>query len=290
MLPGTCRAAMMVLGLSAGTGASLTAQASPLAPICPAGRAPLLDTAVVTVALDAVRPFRDSTYSAAARQQVLFYANAIRQHFMPPSSLGDLAPLVLVPPFHAGKQDDGTSSAVSGRLILIVKRDGRTRVVAWEAYPLAASLSNAIVKAVRAAEAAGDFDGIIRATESRDDDTLAVDLVALPQQSSPQLPLMRARLIGYIAESPAMVLKSGQLEYPEAARQRAVSTEGAVRFVVGSDGKAVSSSIQVTKAGWRDFVRPMTRAVETSSYRAATSGGCAVPSLERQNYSYQIRR
>lgn len=284
------RRAAGLMCLVGGTTVSLHAQTSPLTPICPAGRQPILDTTTVTLALDAVRPYRDSVYTAAARQQVLYYADAMRRHFVPPTSLGDLPPLVLVPFQHASGHDDGTSSLVSGRLILIVKREGHTRTVAWESFPLAASLSSAIVKAVRAAEAARDFDGIMRATDSSDDDTLAVDIVALRETATPQIPLMRAQLIGYIPEAPAMASLPGRMEYPQAARQRGVGTEGAVRFVVGTDGHAVSSTIQVTKSGWRDFVLPMTRAVERSVYIAAKSGGCAVPSLERQSYRYEIQR
>lgn len=107
---------------------------------------------------------------------------------------------------------------------------------------------------------------------------------------TPHFPLMRARVPGYRGETLAMVSKPGRLEYlPSAGRQR-VGTRGEVRCVVGTDGRAVAAYTQVTRAGWRDFIQPMRKAIVGTEFIPATSGGCKVPALARQRFSFVIPR
>jgi hypothetical protein len=272
--------------------AQLGAQAphtDPLQAICPIGRAPLIDTTQVIVVLEPAKAFLDSAYTDAQRLQISFYADAIARRFVPPPTLGNIPTLVDLPAYYADGEDDGSRSVLGGRLVLIVKRNGRV-TLAWEYFPLATPLARAVERAAQVADSAGDFDGILRPEEKRSDDTLAIDIRSHLEGGTPQFPLMRARLPGYRGETLAMVSKAGRLEYPPSAARQRVATNGEVRFVVGTDGRAVPAYTQVTRAGWRDFVEPMRKAISSTEFIPATSGGCKVPALARQRFGFIIPR
>ena len=258
-------AAVAVVALFA-TNAGAQQLVDPLQPVCPAGRSPRIDTTTVIVALEPARFFLDSAYTEAQRQQMSFYVDAIARRFVPPPTLGHVPTLVDLPAYYGDGEDDGARSVLSGRLILIVKRSGRLKTLAWEYFPLATTLEHAIVQATQAADSAGDFDGIMRPVDERSDDTLAIDIRSRLERDSAQFPLMRARLPGYRGETLAMVQKQGRMDYPPSAARLRVGTKGEVRFVVGSDGHAVMRYSQVTRAGWRDFVAPMRTAVASAVF------------------------
>lgn len=266
------------------------APADPLLAACPAGASPRIDTTQVLVAIDAATAWQDSSYTDAQRHQIRFYADAIARHFTPPATLGDIPVLVDLPAYYEDGADDGGRSALGGRLVLIVRRDGRLKMMAWEYAPLATPLALAVVQAAQQADSAGDFDGIMRANDAAPEDTLALDIRSRLEGEPAPFPLMRARLPGYRGETLVMLVKRGQLVYPTAAANQHVGTRGEVRFVVGTDGRAVPSLIQVTRAGYRDFVPPMRRAILGSTFQPATSGGCNVPALVRQRFSFTIPR
>ena len=261
----------------------------PLLPSCPVGRTPLIDTTQVIVVLEPAKAFLDSVYSDAQRLQISYYADAIARRFVPPASLGEIPTLVDLPAYYNDGEDDGSRSVLGGRLVLIVTRKGRV-TLAWEYYPLATPLAQAVVRAAQLADSAGDFEGIMRPEEKSADDTLAIDVRSRLEGGSPQFPLMRARVPGYRGETLAMVSKMGRLEYPQSAANQRVGTTGEVRFVVGTDGRAVAAYTQVTRAGWRDFVQPMRKAIFGTEFIPATSGGCKVPALARQRFSFTISR
>ncbi len=261
----------------------------PLLPSCPAGRTPMIDTTQVVVVLEPAKAFLDSAYSDAQRMQISYYADAIARRFVPPESLGEIPTLVDLPAYYADGEDDGSRSILAGRLVLIVTRKGRI-TLAWEYYPLASPLARAVVRAAQLADSAGDFEGIMRPAEKSADDTLAIDVRSRLEGGTPQFPLMRARVPGYRGETLAMVFKAGRLEYPESAGRQRVGTRGEVRFVVGTDGRAVAAYTQVTRAGWRDFIQPMRKAIIGTEFIPATSGGCKVPALARQRFSFTISR
>ena len=271
----------------------LRAQAAtvdPLLPICPAGMSPRVDTTQVVVVLEPARAFLDSAYTDAQRQQIAFYADGIARHFVPPASLGDIPTLVDLPAYYREGSDDGSRSVLTGRLVLIIRRDGTVKNVAWEYVPLARPLALAVERAAQAADSAGEFDGIMRADETVPEDTLAIDVRSRLEGQPVQFPLMRVRLPGYRGETLATVVQWGRLEYPRSAWQQHVGTKGEVRFAVGTDGRAVPALIQVTRAGWRDFVMPMRKAIAQTTFTPATSGGCKVPALARQRFDFSIPR
>lgn len=263
--------------------------ANPFQPVCPAGATPRLVQTTALVAIDAATRWGTRTYDAARQRITLFYADAIRQHFTPPPSLGAL------PPFGEQVVDDSTRqtpdghTAVAGRLVLIAKRDGRLRTVFWLDSPLAAAFTDSVFAAVRTADVAHDFEGLPRLSD-RGDDTLVVELRAVPVASAVQLPLMKVQLSAYALDTPAMVTKAAHVDYPERAGRAGIGTDARVRFVIGSDGRPVRETLQVTQVDYADFIKPMQQLVEWSQYAPATSRRCAVPTVVVQPFTFQARR
>jgi hypothetical protein len=260
--------------------------AGPLAPVCRAGARPMIDTTVVTLAMAPSARFRERPFAAGDRMRMRFIADGIQRHFVAPASLGDV-------PVLAGRVPSPVDTAVAdepgvlgGRLILALHPSGRLRTVLWEIIPYSAPLANAVVRAVQVADSAGELDGLPRDADASD--TLALDIHDDDTLRADAVPIMRAQKVSYRGDAPVIVLRRGTLHYPRVAAAQGVGTEGMARFVVGSDGNVVEAMTQITRAGWRDFVEPMRRAVHTSSYRAAMSGGCAVPALAQQPFTFSV--
>lgn len=262
---------------------------NPFQPVCPSGATPRLVQTTALVAIDAAERWGERRYDAAHRRTALFYADAIRQHFTAPPSLGAL------PPFGEQVVDDSTQTrpdghtAVAGRLVLIAKPDGRLRSVFWLDSPLAASFTDSVYSAAQAADAAHEFEGIPRVGK-RGDDTLVVELRAVPVVSTVQLPMMKVQLSAYALDSPAMVTKAAHVTYPERAGRSGIGTDAWVRFVIGSDGRPAAETFQVTQVDYSDFILPMRQLVMWSEYSAATSGRCAVPTVVLQPFRFEPRR
>ncbi len=259
------------------------------APICPAGRAPSTDSAIVTVTVNAGTAWNSRKYSDTERQLILNYADAIRQHFVMPKSLGAVP--TLAEWTHVAWGSEPTHySAVSGRLVLVVKPNGRLREAFWQEVPFSTPLATAFYRATIEADTAHDFEGMPVAEARTVDDTLVVQLRTTENPSpATDLPLMRAQVVSYIAATPPTVLKRGPLYYPTSLTYSRVTNEGEMQVVVGSDGRAIMPASQITRLEWRDFVSTMRRAVEGSVYHPATSNGCAVPSVIVQPFSFTIR-
>ena len=263
---------------------------SPGAPVCPTGAAPMVDSSTVTVIIGSGTAWNRRTFTAPDLQRILFYADAIRSRFVPPPTLGAV-PTLAESPLKAWGGEVSRHSAVGGKLVLVTKPNGRLREAFWQVLPLSAPFARAVYVAAITADTAHDFDGIPGGETGRVDDTLVVQLRTIDGDPTPaELPLMRARLASYVAESPSFATKKGGLFYPTNARNAGVENEGEMQVIVGSDGKAVMSSTQVTRIDWRDFVSTMRRAIAESVFQPAMSNGCAVPSVAIERFKFSVRR
>lgn len=287
------RASMTVMAMCALCPCASRAQAIALAPgaaICPVGRAPIVDSTTVTVVISSGTAWNRRTYTDADRQRILFYADAMRARFTQPPSLGALPTLAESwLPAWGGAQS--LHSAVGGKLVLVVKPNGRLREAFWQVLPLSAPFARAVYVAAITADTARDFDGIPAGESGRVDDSLVVQTRTIRGDPGPgDLPIMRARLASFVVQSPALVVKKGGLYYPMNAADAGVENEGEMQVIVGSDGKAVMSSTQVTRIDWRDFVTTMRRAVQESIYQPAMSNGCAVPAVTIERFKFSVQR
>jgi hypothetical protein len=260
------------------------------APVCSAGASPMVDSSTVTVIIGSGTAWNRRTFTAADQQRILYYADAIRSRFVPPPTLGAV-PTLAESPIQAWGGEVSRHSAVGGKLVLVTKPNGRLREAFWQVLPLSAPFARAVYVAAIMADTAHDFDGIPGGETGRVDDTLVVQVRTITGELTPsELPLMRARLASYLAERPSYALKKGDLVYPTNAGNAGVENEGEMQVIVGSDGKAVMSSTQVTRIDWRDFVGTMRRAIAESVYQPAMSNGCAVPSVAIERFKFSVRR
>jgi hypothetical protein len=276
--------------LAATVGSAQSAPPSPGSPVCSDGGAPVVDTSTVTVVIAPATAWNRRRYTDEDKQRILFYADAMRQRFVAPAGLGNVPTLVesLLPGWGG---DFGRHSAVGGKLVLVVKPNGRLRESFWQVVPLSAPFATAVRGAAQAADSSGDFDGIPGTGTGRVDDTLVVQVLSLrTEPSATHLPLMRAQLMSYVPDALATVTKKGELIYPINASDNSVENEGEMQVIVGSDGKAVMRSSQITRIDWRDFINTMLRAIEKSEYSPARSGACAVPSVRIERFKFGIIR
>jgi hypothetical protein len=257
-------------------------------PVCDSTHRPVVDSSRMLVALDAGTTWKDRAYTDAQRGTIRFYADAIRQHFRAPESLGNL-PVV-------GQVRDSVTGAIervdalSGSLLLVVKSDGSVTDVMWETVPFSVNIANAVFTAAEEARTAGDFLGMPRLRGGSADDTVIVALVTVKDSAKAVVPLMRVAMNSYVVDSLAMVLKAKFPVYPRTALSYGADTKAMARWVIGSDGQPVASTVQITRTDWRDFVAPIRTSILTSRYIAARSGGCAVPFIVEQPYQFEIRR
>ena len=274
------------------TTAPLRAQSGMLpafVPQCPAGSAPVVDSSIVTVQISPGVSWRTREYDAAERTRILSYADAIRQHFVPPVTLGVMPMLgVLSAREDRRTSEAGAHAAVSGRLVLVVSQVGRLTVQAWETRPLSAAFAAAVTRAVIVADSLGAFADMPPVGPT-DGDTLALNITTRVHPAEGDPMLMRAQIPAYAASQGAAVKRQIMPKYPETARASDTDTDndGRIRFIVGSDGRAVASSVQVTRTDFSDFSEPMRQTVINGTYRAGTSGGCTVPMAVMQDFKFR---
>lgn len=283
--------ASALIAVLSSVGASAQPMAtSPLAPVCPDGRTPVLTVAEYPVVIRAGTYWNRHEYTSEERKRILYHADAIRQHFTPPASLGDI-PILAEFVVEAWGGAPSAHSAVGAKLVLVMKPDGHVRTTFWQVVPFSKRFAVALTDAIVASDKAGDFEGIPRAGAARGDDTLVVQLRTMLEQPSPEeLPVMRVRLQRYVTEEPPRVQKQGQLYYPMDPGDAGIENRGEIQVLVGSDGRPVMSGTQVTRIEWRNFLSTMRRAVETTEYAPARSGGCAVPSLFLNSFDFSVQR
>lgn len=280
------RRMVLIKALLLGAAAVAHAQAGPLDAVCPAGKAPVIDSASVVVGITPEVEFRGKPYSSEQLQRTMFYADAIRARFVPPASLGTLPVLG-----HAAPGQDSAKRVVpmlAGELVLITKPNGRLRTLAWQRRPLPAALGNALVKAARDADAVGDFDGLLRNDGVKGDDTLIVALTTDHVADIVPLALMRAMVPTYVVDAPALVVKLALPVYPADARRAGVTGDVVAAFILGSDAKVVDESVQLMRADWYAFMGPVRRSLRDSQFRAATSNGCRVPVSAMHAFAFRF--
>lgn len=261
---------------------------NPAAPVCAEGSQPETRSETVVLEITAGVKWKERHFTDAGQRTILYYADAIRKHFTPPSSLGAIPTVAEMDRTDPGDVE-GASSILGGRLVLIARPNGRVREMFWEELPMATPVARAVFAAAAAADSAHEFEGMPRIGDAGDD-TIVVRIQARRDADDAVLPLMRATVSSYIADQAPQVLKAANLVFPTSAGRAGVGSPGRARFVIGSDGKAIMSTLQITRVDWRDFIPAMTKWVERTTFSAAMSRGCAVPALVAQEFGFTVNR
>ncbi len=102
--------------------------------------------------------------------------------------------------------------------------------------------------------------------------------------------------------TPAMVPPGElQIAYPEYARRLGLSGRLRMRFVVGRDGRVVRGTIRDPyrptfaagdndlAEGYERFRQTVVAAIERARFIPATTGGCAIPTVELQDFGFGIK-
>jgi hypothetical protein len=259
---------------------------SQLSPICHAGAGPRISEDDHLIVVRAGTAWNRHVYTVEESTRITQHANALQQHFTPPGTLGDV-PILAESWLTAWGGAPFLHSAVNGMLVLVMKPRGSVRAAFWQIAPFSTVFAKAVTDAVATADSAGAFLGIPRADPLLRDDTLVVQIRTAPASvGGDEFPLMRARLRRYEVDVPPRIVKRGRLIHPRNVMYGRNENFGEVVALIGSDGRAVSGSTQVSRIERPGFVQTMQRYVDKSVYEPARSGGCAVPSLFLHSFDF----
>lgn len=284
----SARRAVAVLLLGTGLAAACGAQVSPLAPACPAGQAPLVDSTPRTLYLSAARRFHGRRFTEAQQASTRRYADAIRARFIAPSSVGSVP---LLASWWGGTGTDRNRGPVVllGQLGLVTRADGSVRDLVWVSAPFSERVAEAVGEAVRAADRAGAFATLGAAGDARPDDTLLVLLSVDTTGVEAPIPLLRVAVPAYVVDGPPAVVRQVPPEYPEVAERALITTEVETSFIIGSDDRMVPASLRFQRVDWHDFIPPVRQALLETVYRAPRSNGCRVPAFVSQSFQFRMR-
>ena len=221
---------------------------------------------------------------------MLFHADAIRQHFVAPVTLGRV-PLLAESPDAGWGGARSDHSAVGGKLVLVLRPNGRLRETYWQLLPASERFAFAIALAVQAADSAGEFATIPPRGNAGGWDTVVVQLRStIAPPAADELSLMRVRLPRYVSDVPARRTSESPLFFPMHSDGGMVENEGEMVVVVGNDGRADMSRTQVTRIEAPNFLGLMQRLVAAATYEPAVSGGCLVPSVVIERFKLSSDR
>ena len=259
-------------------------------PICPPGSAPIVDSAEYSVVISPGTAWNRHEYSESERQRISYHADAIRQRFVPPATLGSV-PVIGERNLRSWGGAPSAHSAVSGKFVLVIKPNGRLKTTFWQVLPFSTTCAAALQVAVIAADTALEFQAMPLRETGSGEDTLVVQLRSLVGMSeATDMPLMRVRLARFVLDAGPAVVRYGAYQYPPSAWREYIDNRGEVQVFVGSNGRAVMAATQITRSEWRVFLRAMQQAVRGNVYAPARSGGCAVPALTVQPFVFTRAR
>lgn len=120
-----------------------------------------------------------------------------------------------------------------------------------------------------------------------------------PMRGQHAAPLLEVRVP---AMTPVAPRRMGSITYPEESRRSGVTANLVMQFVVDSTGRPIGRSIRdlwpddrprlrgYLALHYADFVKAVRRGLANSEYRPARVGGCAVPQLVQQPFTFDIAR
>lgn len=214
-------------------GTSAVAQSTEIpdgSPICPPGSAPIVDSAEYSVVISAGTAWNRHGYSESERQRISYHADAIRQRFVSPATLGTV-PVIGERNLRSWGGALSAHSAVSEKLVLVIKPNGRLKTTCWQGMPFSTAFAAALQVAVTTADTALEFQAMpLRETGSRED-TLVVQirsLVGMPEATD--MPLMRVRLARFVLDAGPAVVRYGAYQYPPSAGGNTSTTAARYRY------------------------------------------------------------
>ncbi|MEO8449931.1 MAG: energy transducer TonB [Gemmatimonadota bacterium] len=254
---------------------------SPLAAACQGDRRLKPDTAGITLYLEAYHRFRDSERRADHHVELL-HANAIASAFERPAAVTLTQPLAWNPKAARPGGVAPTYPSLSLEAILIKDTTGRLLEVQFREATSSAELNQAFLSAVYRADSIGLYNSIPKLSAAGTDSIrVAMNGSATPPDSA--IPLFRLRVAYFQIDQPATPKTQPAPETPVANKQDEVS----LRYVIGSDGRAIQSTIRLVDGRYREFAEEAARVVLGSEFTPATSKGCAVPQWVHQQIRWR---
>ena len=225
----------------------------------------------------------------AERDTYLLVAQAIADHFVPPSALkfASWPGTFCRRPGNANGVDTDCFG-LGGILNFTVDSLGRLTSDAPSATTESVELNRALTAAIAAASAAGDLPvPSKRMWTSKRPLTLAIR--SSTDVLTESVPFVRTRMLTVMVDVPPSMKTMSQPRYPPRAEQMGITDRVELEFVIDSTGKPEPNSMMVMDAKYREFVTAAVNSFRESRYNPGMSHGCAVPVLVHTAVSFQLR-
>ena len=254
---------------------------SQLSAACRGDRQLRPDTAGVTLYLEAYHRFRDPERNADHHVELL-HANAIASVFEKPAAVTLTQPLAWNPKAARPGGLAPTYPSLSLEAILIKDTAGRLLDVQFREASSSAELNRAFLAAAFRADSLG-FYGSIPKLGAAGTDTIRVAMNGSASPPDSSIPLFRLRVAYFLMDHSATPKTQPAPVTPVPDKHDEVS----LRYVIGSDGRAIQSTIRLVDGRYREFAEEAARVVLGSEFVPATSQGCAVPQWVHQQIRWR---
>ena len=247
-------------------------------------------TSARTFAIGLVGGLRATHFSAAkpVPQTYLFAADAIRQYYQPPAVIS--LPLWAKTPTirTVGDSLDTVGQGLDGVLGFRLTDTGELADTNIVIATLSPEFNASLVAAVRRADSAHALpppDGEVK----RDHGQVALRIVDLKRVDSTAYAIGLVRIAVPILNPDqwAERLNDPPMAYPDVSIEEGENDDVTVQFVVNTNGRADTASLRILQGGHREFMLSAVQALAATRFKPASIGGCPVPQMVQQHYTYR---
>jgi TonB family protein len=263
--------------------------------VADAGPAPCrFDTAASmaqrTVAIGLAPGWRAKQFSATkpVPQTYLFAADAVRQYYKPPAIIS-LPFWAKIPTMRTiGDSLDTVGQGLDGVLMFRLTATGQladTNIFVATASP---EFNASLVSAIRRADSASAFplpDGEVKRDNGRI--ILRIADVNRADSTAHAIGLVRIAVPILAIDQWAERLNDPPMSYPDVSIEEGENDDVTVQFVVNTNGRADTASLRILQGGHREFMISALQALAATRFKPASIGGCPVPQLVQQQYTYR---
>lgn len=180
---------------------------------------------------------------------------------------------------------DRATPVVDGEITFTLRGDGSVSHLRLLASTFAPALDSVVIAAIQDAGSTHALAALAGAPR----DTVPLRLtLGLPEPGGVLRVLFALQLPVYRLDGPAAPLVHPRPAFPLVAWRNGVGGRVRLQFVVGRDGRAVPGTFRVLEAGYRELAMASLDAVSRWTFDPADIGGCAVPQLVHQEFTYSV--
>lgn len=176
---------------------------------------------------------------------------------------------------------------VDGEFVFTLHGDGSISNLRMLATTYAPQLDTSVARAIEEAAAAHAL--VALAGAPGDTVALRLTLAPTPDSSGASRPLFAMQLPVYRLSFPAEARVNPIPVFPMAAWRNGVGGRVRVQFVVGRDGHPMPGTYRLLDTDYREIALAALNGVSKWRFAPADIGGCAVPQVMQEEFTYSVR-